>query len=63
MLGENWSLVADFIDKYETIVLIVCAVAVVVFVVNRLLKLRKQKANLTRRSMPPVDYRKTDCRI
>lgn len=44
MLGENWSLVADFIDQYEHIVLGVCAVAVVVFVVNRLLKLRKQKA-------------------
>ena len=44
MLGENWSLVADFIDKYETIVLVVCVVAVVVFVINRVLKLRKQKA-------------------
>ncbi len=43
MLGENWSLVADFIDKYETIVLVVCAVAVVLFVVSRVLKLRKQK--------------------
>jgi membrane protein DedA with SNARE-associated domain len=44
MLGENWSMVADFIDQYETFVLAACAVAVVVFFVNRLLKLRKQKA-------------------
>jgi membrane protein DedA with SNARE-associated domain len=42
-LGENWSMVADFIDRYETFVLIVGALAVVVFFANRLLKMRKQK--------------------
>ena len=42
-LGENWSLVADFIDKYETIVIIAAIVVVVAFFVNRVLKMRKQK--------------------
>jgi membrane protein DedA with SNARE-associated domain len=44
MLGENWSMVADFIDQYEHLVLIVGALAVVVFFVNRVIKMRKQKA-------------------
>lgn len=44
LLGENWSLVADFIDQYEHIVIVVGIIAVVGFFVNRLLKLRKQKA-------------------
>ena len=43
MLGENWSMVADFIDQYEHLVLILGAVAVVAFFANRLIKLRKQK--------------------
>ena len=43
MLGENWNMVADFIDQYEHLVLILGAVAVVAFFANRLIKLRKQK--------------------
>lgn len=43
MLGENWSVVADIIDQYESVVIIGVILAVVVFFANRLLKLRKQK--------------------
>jgi membrane protein DedA with SNARE-associated domain len=44
MLGENWSLVADFIDKYENLVIITVLIAVILFFANRVIKLRKQKA-------------------
>ncbi|MDF1512524.1 MAG: DedA family protein [Anaerolineae bacterium] len=44
LLGENWSMVADFIDQYENIVIIVVIVAVVAFFANRVIKIRKQKA-------------------
>ena len=44
LLGENWGMVAEFIDQYEHIVIIAGIIVVVVFFINRLLKLRKQKA-------------------
>jgi membrane protein DedA with SNARE-associated domain len=43
MLGENWGLVAEFIDQYEHLVIFLGVVAVVVFFVNRLIKMRRQK--------------------
>ena len=44
MLGENWSMVAEFIDQYEHIVIFAGVAVVVVFFVNRIIKLRRQKA-------------------
>ena len=44
MLGENWSMVAEFIDQYEYIVIFAGVAVVVVFFVNRIIKLRRQKA-------------------
>jgi membrane protein DedA with SNARE-associated domain len=44
LLGENWNLVADFIDRYEQLVIVVGIGAVLVFFVNRVIKLRRQKA-------------------
>jgi membrane protein DedA with SNARE-associated domain len=44
LLGENWSLVADFIDRYEQFVIVAGIGAVLVFFVSRIIKLRRQKA-------------------
>ena len=44
MLGESWHLVSDFIDRYETLVLIVVAVAFVYFIYTRWRTLHASKA-------------------
>ena len=43
LLGEQWPLIADFINTYQNVVLVVAVVAVVFFVVYRLLKKTKKK--------------------
>jgi membrane protein DedA with SNARE-associated domain len=44
LLGENWRMVADFIDRYETVVLIVVALAFVYFVYTRWRALSRSKS-------------------
>lgn len=43
MLGENWHLVSDFIDRYENIVLIVAVLAFVYFIYTRWRTLNRSK--------------------
>ena len=43
ILGENWSVISEFIKKYERGVLIVTGILVVVFVITRLFDLLKHK--------------------
>lgn len=44
LLGEQWPLIADYINTYQNIVLALCLLAVVVFVVNRLMRRKKNPA-------------------
>jgi membrane protein DedA with SNARE-associated domain len=43
MLGENWHLVSDFIDKYENIVLVVVVLAFVYFIYTRWRAINRSK--------------------
>lgn len=43
LLGSQWSVVSDFIDQYEHIVIIVCAAAVLYFIYARGRKLLSEK--------------------
>ena len=40
LLGANWRAVSELVDRYETLVLIVAAAAVIYFIVRRVMKLR-----------------------
>ena len=42
LLGEQWPLIADFINTYQNIVLVITGAAVIYFVVVRLIKLAKK---------------------
>ena len=41
LLGEQWPLIADFINTYQNIVLVIGVLVVVVFVASRLIKKKK----------------------
>lgn len=41
LLGENWALVSEFIGQYEHLVILFCVLAVVAFIVFRLIKRKK----------------------
>jgi membrane protein DedA with SNARE-associated domain len=41
ILGANWEFVIEIVDQYQKLVLVALAIAVVVFVVQRLRGLRK----------------------
>ncbi|MGC9347441.1 MAG: DedA family protein [Anaerolineae bacterium] len=45
LLGARWNLVAEFIDRYETFVIVVIVVAVVYFFVSRWRKMRQRGPN------------------
>ena len=45
LLGEQWPLIADFINTYQNIVLVITAILVVGFIVSRLISKRKLKKN------------------
>jgi membrane protein DedA with SNARE-associated domain len=45
LLGEQWPLIADFINTYQNIVLVITAILVVGFIVSRLISKRKVKKN------------------
>lgn len=42
LLGEQWPLIADFINAYQNIVLVITVVLVVVFFISRLLRKKSQ---------------------
>jgi len=44
MLGARWAVVSEFIDRYETVVIVVCVLAVAWFVINRVRKLSGEKS-------------------
>ncbi|MGC9469047.1 MAG: DedA family protein [Anaerolineae bacterium] len=52
LLGAQWSLVAEFIDRYETLVIIAVVLAAVYFFVNRFRKRRKEARRLEQRQQP-----------
>lgn len=47
LLGARWALVAEFIDRYETVVIVVVVVAFVYFVATRLRKRFQEKSDAT----------------
>jgi len=53
LLGTQWSLVADFIDRYQTLVIIVAVLAVVYFFVARLRKRALDKRSSQQHVEPP----------
>lgn len=43
LLGEQWPLIAEWIDTYQNIVLLIAGLLVIIFIVNRLPKRKKNK--------------------
>jgi len=41
LLGEQWPLIADFINTYQNVVLVLLAIVVILFIASRLLKRKK----------------------
>jgi membrane protein DedA with SNARE-associated domain len=52
LLGAQWHLVADFIDRYQTLVLIAVALAVVAFFVSRFLKRQRKPQHVEQADAP-----------
>jgi len=47
LLGSRWSLVSEFIDRYETVVIVVCVLVLAYFVISRVRKLMGEKSQDT----------------
>lgn len=54
MLGAQWSLVSEFIDRYEHVVIVVVLLAVAYFAINRVRKLASEKSEGPNEPTAPV---------
>ncbi|MBQ6510052.1 MAG: DedA family protein [Flexilinea sp.] len=43
ILGDNYTVIVDFVDKFKEVIIILCVLAVAAFYVHRILKKRKEK--------------------
>ena len=44
ILGDNYTIIVDFIDKFKVVIVVVCVVAFAIFFFNRVRKEKQQKA-------------------
>ena len=44
LLGDNYTVIVEWIDRFKVIIIILCVAAVAVFYIHRIMKRRKEKA-------------------